>query len=187
MNKGCLFIGSIGLGAGLMYLLDPDRGKRRRFALRDKAIRMLDKADGVIEQAGQDIRNHARGVAIEALALLDGMDNRFGLDDTPGSQNPQPRAVRFNLQEAKPGWSTGRLLARIGGGALLLYGRRRGDLAGKALSAIGVGMALHGINHIEWKRLLGTRNGRQLIHVQGTIEEKPASNGDILKGHHATK
>jgi hypothetical protein len=30
-------IGGLGLGAGLMYVFDPDRGKRRRAMARDKA------------------------------------------------------------------------------------------------------------------------------------------------------
>lgn len=142
-------IGSIGLGAGLMYLLDPERGKQRRGAIRDEAIRMLDKTDEAIEQAGQDLRNRARGVATETLAILDGMEKRLELNDMPGLQGRQSSAARFELQEEKTGSSTGRLLARISGGVLLLYGRQRGGFMGKALSAAGVGMALHGINHIE--------------------------------------
>ncbi|MBI1916178.1 MAG: hypothetical protein HYS12_15805 [Planctomycetes bacterium] len=29
MNRGLIWISDLGLGAGLMYLLDPDRGRRR--------------------------------------------------------------------------------------------------------------------------------------------------------------
>jgi hypothetical protein len=32
------FIGGMGVGASLMYMLDPDRGSRRRALVRDKII-----------------------------------------------------------------------------------------------------------------------------------------------------
>jgi hypothetical protein len=36
--KGNQILIGLGLGAGLMYVLDPDRGKRRRAQSRDKVI-----------------------------------------------------------------------------------------------------------------------------------------------------
>ncbi len=36
MNKGLRLMSVAGLGAGLMYLFDPDRGKRRRALVRNK-------------------------------------------------------------------------------------------------------------------------------------------------------
>ena len=41
MTKESALIGGAGLGAGLMYLLDPDRGKRRRALVRDQAARSV--------------------------------------------------------------------------------------------------------------------------------------------------
>ena len=37
MNRNLLLLGGIGLGAGLMYIFDPDRGRRRRATARDAA------------------------------------------------------------------------------------------------------------------------------------------------------
>src|SRR5207247_7885451 len=36
--------GAFGLGAGLMFLLDPDRGRKRRARLRDQAVRAVHAA-----------------------------------------------------------------------------------------------------------------------------------------------
>ena len=36
MNNKTAIVGAVGIGAALMYFLDPDRGKRRRALVRDK-------------------------------------------------------------------------------------------------------------------------------------------------------
>lgn len=41
VTKESAWIGAAGLGAGLMYLSDPDRGKRRRALVRDQAARSV--------------------------------------------------------------------------------------------------------------------------------------------------
>ena len=173
MNKGFSILTGIGLGAGLMYLWDPDRGQRRRNAIRDEACRILDKTDEAIAQAGQNLRHRARGVAIETLAMLNGNENHLEtpemLANNPDLQSRRSSAETFELQQKK-GSPTGRLLNRLGGGVLLLYGRRRGGWMGKSLGAMGMGMALQGINHVEWKRLLRSGNGRH----PSAVEEKAA-------------
>lgn len=170
MNKGFSTLAGIGLGAGLMYLWDPDCGPRRRAAIRDEASHVLDKMDDVIEEAGQDLRNRVRGFATETLVMLNDKENHLEtFANMPDVQSRQPNAASFALQP-KRGAPTGRLLTRLSGGMLLLYGRRRSGLIGKSLGAMGLGLALQGINHIEWKRLLGIGNGRQT----GAVEEKAA-------------
>lgn len=105
--------------------------------------------------------------------MLNGIENQLetyeARADMPDLQSPQPGAASFELQQ-KRGSPTGRLLARLGGGVLLVYGRRRGGLIGKSLGALGMGLALQGINHVEWKRLLGIENGRQT----SVVDEKSA-------------
>ena len=61
---------SVGLGAGLMYFLDPQFGNRRRAMLRDKANRFVNKIDVAVEKAVEDTRNRARGVLSEMTAKL---------------------------------------------------------------------------------------------------------------------
>jgi uncharacterized membrane protein len=61
---------TIGLGAGLMYFMDPQQGARRRAMVRDKANRFVNNMDESIEKAVEDSRNRARGVLSEMTARL---------------------------------------------------------------------------------------------------------------------
>ena len=70
MNRGLGFIGAVGLGAGLMYVLDPDRGKRRRARIRDKAIHAFKRAECALDATSRDIRNRAQGLFAEARSLM---------------------------------------------------------------------------------------------------------------------
>jgi len=63
-------LASIGLGAGLMYFLDPQHGPRRRAMVRDKANRFVNNIDVSIDKALEDTRNRARGVLSEMTAKL---------------------------------------------------------------------------------------------------------------------
>ncbi len=58
-------IGSLLIGAGTMYLLDPDRGNRRRALVRDKGVRVSRKLGEGVATATRDIRNRTTGVAAE--------------------------------------------------------------------------------------------------------------------------
>jgi CBS domain-containing protein len=62
MNKSMSVIGGAGLGAGLMYLLDPDRGKRRRALVRDQAVRSARKTREAAEATARDTQNRTRGM-----------------------------------------------------------------------------------------------------------------------------
>jgi uncharacterized membrane protein len=62
--------GGIGLGAALMYMLDPDRGSRRRVLVRDKlasAANAMPKAIGV---TARDLSNRAEGLASQVTSLF---------------------------------------------------------------------------------------------------------------------
>ena len=70
MNKGVAVVGSLGLGAALMYFFDPDRGKRRRALVRDKVDAAAHKAADKAEKMGRDVRNRAYGMVVETKSLL---------------------------------------------------------------------------------------------------------------------
>lgn len=58
-----ILVGGLGLGAALMYVLDPERGKRRRAIVRDKALSGAHEAGERIATRSRDLSNRARGVA----------------------------------------------------------------------------------------------------------------------------
>lgn len=59
------------MGAAVMYVLDPDKGRRRRALVRDKAVRAAHKTGDVIGSRSRDLGNRARGIAAEARSSLD--------------------------------------------------------------------------------------------------------------------
>jgi uncharacterized membrane protein len=68
MNRGLTLLGAAGLGAGLMYFLDPVLGRRRRALVRDQAVSALAHADDLVGKTGRDLANRAAGFAAETSA-----------------------------------------------------------------------------------------------------------------------
>jgi uncharacterized membrane protein len=55
----------IALGAGLMYFLDPDRGRRRRAMLRDQAVHAAHQAADAAGATSSDLQNRLYGMGAE--------------------------------------------------------------------------------------------------------------------------
>ena len=70
MNKGVALVGGLGLGAALMYIFDPDRGKRRRALIRDKVEAAGNKLSDTADKMQRDLRNRAYGVVAEAKSVF---------------------------------------------------------------------------------------------------------------------
>ena len=69
-NSGLGLIGGVGLGAALMYFLDPDRGRRRRGLVRDQVVSAFSKADDAVGATARDLGNRTRGLAAETRSRL---------------------------------------------------------------------------------------------------------------------
>jgi hypothetical protein len=74
MTIGASWLGGLGLGAALMFLLDPDRGRRRRAMLRDGVASRAGGSTTFLRKSGHDVGNRAKGLAARArrLARRDG-------------------------------------------------------------------------------------------------------------------
>jgi len=70
MRKGVALVGGLGLGAVLMYVFDPDRGKGRRAVIRDKVDSAAHKIGDAAEKMGRDISHRAQGVMAETKSLF---------------------------------------------------------------------------------------------------------------------
>jgi uncharacterized membrane protein len=70
MSKNLLFLGWIGLGAGLMYMFDPDRGRRRRATARDATHHMVNSFDDAVEKTSRDLSNRAQGLVAELNSVF---------------------------------------------------------------------------------------------------------------------
>jgi uncharacterized membrane protein len=74
-SRGASFIAivkSFGLGLGVMYFLDPDRGRRRRAMVRDAVVGTYNDVAEGIEGAVRDSRNRLQGLVAETGAAFRG-------------------------------------------------------------------------------------------------------------------
>ena len=65
-TSGLGILGAFGLGAAVMYFLDPGRGARRRAIVRDKLVHGLRRGEDAATTTTRDLRNRAQGLAAEA-------------------------------------------------------------------------------------------------------------------------
>jgi osmotically-inducible protein OsmY len=68
MDRRWGLVSGIGIGATLMYLLDPDRGKRRRALVRDRAVHALHETEDTIRTTARHMGFRARGLAARTRA-----------------------------------------------------------------------------------------------------------------------
>jgi len=78
-SRFAALLGGIGLGAAVMYVLDPQGGRRRRALARDKAVSLANKTSKVVSARSRDLANRAKGVAAEARSIVvEGGDRAAG-------------------------------------------------------------------------------------------------------------
>lgn len=70
-GQTAILLGGIGIGAALMYFLDPDGGARRRSLVRDQAASAARSTSRRVRARTADARNRARGTAAELRGMRD--------------------------------------------------------------------------------------------------------------------
>lgn len=63
-------IGGFALGALTMYLLDPDRGNRRRALIRDKMYSAAVTTREAVDAQARDLANRAKGLGAEVSGMV---------------------------------------------------------------------------------------------------------------------
>ena len=72
-----LLAAGVGVGALIMYLLDPEQGRRRRAAARDQVTSFVSEAEKRVEAKARHYANRARGVVAEAKNAVSEADQPF--------------------------------------------------------------------------------------------------------------
>jgi len=131
---------AVGVGAGLMYFFDPNRGRARRAIVRNKATKLYHDGVERAEHTIKDLENRLNGVAHEAEAFL---------DTEPVSDEVLVARIRTKL---------GRLIARphrvtvaAKDGHVTLTGQVRPDETHNLVLAI---RAMHGVKEVENKLVI---------------------------------
>lgn len=96
MKHTAELLAGIGLGAGLMYVLDPRMGRRRRAYIEDKIGRGFHEGQEFLEDAGRDLTHRAQGVVAETRSWLAGeqKNRRHGSWDVwHGGWSPSTRLL----------------------------------------------------------------------------------------------
>jgi uncharacterized membrane protein len=135
MNKGLAIMVGAGMGAGLMYLCDPQIGRRRRALARDKLIHMGHRIDDAVDVTSRDLTNRAVGLWAE-------MRSSFASDEV----SDEVLAERVRAQLGGLVSHPGALEVRAEQGRVILSGPALRDEVDHLLSGVA---AVRGVRHVE--------------------------------------
>jgi hypothetical protein len=95
-----------GLGAGLMFLLDPQAGGRRRALARDKTLHLLKQGGEAARKTSRDLGNRTRGLVAETSSKLRRADAdvdllRDRVRSKIGHVVSHPHAIEVTTQDSR--------------------------------------------------------------------------------------
>jgi hypothetical protein len=68
MNKSLMLLSGFGLGAGTMYFMDPQLGRRRRALIRDQVLRVTNQIEDEFDTALRDLSHRVQGLVARSAA-----------------------------------------------------------------------------------------------------------------------
>jgi hypothetical protein len=168
MNRACGLLTGLGLGAGLMYVFDPQQGRRRRALARDKVVSLTHKAERAAEVVGRDLKNRAKGLASGDLSVLAG-GKRALANPFRGGWSPSARAVMVGL-----------------GAGLFVYGLTRHAPTACVLGTVGLAQAAEGITNAGIDDLRGAA-GRVADTAGGLVGQARAAASRMTSGQQSER
>jgi hypothetical protein len=135
LRTGPAIVGAAGIGAALMYFMDPDRGRRRRALARDKIVHSGKVAEERIGKASRDISNRVRG----AKASVRSRVSRGDTDD-------QVLIERVRSELGRATSHPGAITVDAVDGTIVLHGDVLTEEADALIAAIGKVPGVHDVN-----------------------------------------
>jgi len=90
-------LGSMALGAGLMYMLDPTMGRGRRRMVRERAESLASDASSYAQQAKEAIRGGIETAKDKVSDMTSGMTGSSGTTSSTGSSMPMSRPASTTM------------------------------------------------------------------------------------------
>jgi hypothetical protein len=102
MRNGMAILGGLALGAGLMYVLDPERGRRRRALMTDKMTSWCNRSARATGSKARHLSNRAKGIMHEtgsAIAAAAGVmaGGANSTEDSDATTNQASTGTETNL------------------------------------------------------------------------------------------
>ncbi len=146
------FLGGLAAGAGLVYLLDPERGQLRR-------ERVGERLGPIWDQLGRMLERGAASVVAPSTGYGSRLGDLEGLEDA---------TLRSSDRTAAPASNRGARL-RIAGGLLALYGVTRSGKLAIILRTLGTGMLVGNAGVKLTGRLASPLDRRRAVDIQKTL------------------
>ena len=168
MANGLVYLG---LGAALMYFMDPQGGRKRRADFRNQCAASLRRLEHGRDIVVRDAANRTHGLLLETRQALEARRTR-----DPAANAPTLGAVFHSSVAAwsRENWSPAqRALAGFMGAAVTGIGYLRGGVKGLALCALGTGLMARATANENIAQLVKPR-GIQIekyVHVDAPVEE----------------
>ena len=169
MHKTISLVSGASLGAGLMYLFDPDRGRRRRALIRDRGNRWSRKTKEFAGSATRDVQNRVIGMGSTVRSWVQ--------PDAPVSDQVLAERVRakLGLFSRHPA----AIYVHVKDGVVTLTGPVLDDEMDGICAAIE---SIPGVTQM-FNRLERHRSSDHVPELQGGREDRPGPRFAFMQSH----